>query len=284
MILITGCSSGIGFNIALKFARNGHKTYASLRNLAGEGAKKLLTIRTKENLPLEVIQIDVTKEETITKSVTEILSKEGHIDVLINNAGFGYLGAIEDFSITEIKDQYETNIFGVLRMVKEVAPQMREQRQGLIINVSSINGLVPFPLFSIYSSSKFAIETLSEGLRFELSHFGVKVVLIEPGSFATKFSENRKYPKNLGTTASAYKELTDNFFARYKKTHDASKVGLVSKVVNPEKVVNKIYEIAQTSNPKPRYKMGYDAFFFYYLKKLAPWWLWEKLLHKAYKW
>ncbi len=169
-------------------------------------------------------------------------------------------------------------------MVKAVAPEMRKRKRGLIINISSINGLVPFPLFSIYSSSKFAIETLSEGLRFELSHFGVKVVLVEPGSFATKFSENRKHPKNFGTAESEYKELTDNFFTRYRKTQDVSKIGPVSKVMNPKKVVDLLFKIAKTTNPKPRYKVGYDAFFFYYLNKLVPWWLWEKLLHKAYKW
>ncbi len=288
VVLITGCSSGIGYLSALMFARNGHKTFATVRNLKSEGAKDLKKIAKDEGLPLEVYQLDVTKDLSVTKAVKSVINskinKEGKIDILINNAGFGYLGPIEDFTVDEIKDQYETNIFGVLRVTKAVAPHMRKQQSGLIINISSINGLVPFPLFSVYSSSKFAIETLSEGLRFEFSHFGIKVVIVEPGSFLTKFVDNRKHPKTFMGVKSAYNELTSNFFARYNKTHDKAKVTFLNKTLNPSRVVDTIYNISELDNPSPRYLVGYDAWLFYSLRKLLPWQIWEYLLKKAYKW
>lgn len=288
VVLITGCSSGIGYHTALKFARNGHKTFATVRNLNSGGAVNLKKISEDEDLPLKLYQLDVTKDQSVARAVKSVitskLNKEGKIDILVNNAGFGYLGPIEDFTIDEIKDQYETNIFGVLRVAKAVAPYMRKQKLGLIINISSINGLIPFPLFSVYSSSKFAIETLSEGLRFELSHFGIKVVIVEPGSFLTKFVDNRKHPKAFMTAESAYNDLTSNFFARYNKTHDKAKVTLLNKTLNPSRVVDTIYHISELKKPSPRYLVGYDAWLFYTLRKLLPWQIWEFLLKKAYKW
>lgn len=301
VVLITGCSSGMGFQTALKFARDGYTTIASVRDIQSTGARELIKIKNKEKLPLEVIKIDVTDDKSVSEGVkqaTKLAKVRGKIDILINNAGFGYLGPIEDFTIDEIKNQYETNIFGVVRMVKAVAPIMRRQNghgrdaepdlhtepDPLIINLSSIAGIVPFPLFSIYSSSKFAIETLSEGMRFELSHFGIKVVIVEPGSFATNFVKNRKYPKAFHKKNSVYQKLTENFFARYEKTHDKNKISLMNKVSTCEKVVDLIYEIAHTKNPKIRYMVGNDAYLYYFLRKLLPSQVWEWLLHKVYKW
>lgn len=284
VVLITGCSSGIGYMTALKFAQNGFYTFASVRNLDCDGAKSLLQAKITHNLPLEVLQIDVTLDESVKKGVYKVIEMVGHIDVLINNAGFGYLGPIEDFEIAEIKNQYETNIFGVLRMVRAVVPTMRAQGCGHIINISSINGIVSFPLFSIYSSSKFAVETLSEGLRFELGHFGIKVAIVEPGSFLTDFTKNRKHPKKFGQHDSPYKPLTDNFFARYQKTHDRTKASVVSKVLTAEPVVETIFKIANSKNPKARYMVGLDAYIYYTLRRILPNFLWEWLLHKVYKW
>lgn len=283
-ILITGCSSGMGYQTALKFAQSGYKTFASVRNIQSEGAKKLLQIATNEKLPLELIQIDVSSDESVKSGITNVLQTTDHIDILVNNAGFGYLGPIEDFEIDEIHDQYETNIFGVLRMVKAVAPIMRKNGSGLIVNISSIVGLVPFPLFSVYSSSKYAIETLSEGLRFELAHFGIKVVLVEPGSFLTSFANNRKHPKQFNAPDSPYKTLVETFFGRYQKTHDKAKVSFLSKVAEPQKVVDLIYKIAHTDKPKIRYIIGYDAQMFLFLRRVLPEIVWEWLLRFTYKW
>lgn len=282
--LITGCSSGIGYLTALKFARNGYRTYASMRNTHCEGAEKLIKIASDEKLELEIIEIDVTKQETIDKAISYIKDHNLNIDVLVNNAGFGYLGPIEEFTIDEIKAQYETNVFGVLRMVKAVAPIMRLNHFGTIVNISSINGVVPFPLFSIYSSSKYAIETLSEGLHFELGHFGIRVIIVEPGSFLTNFATNRKHPAAFGTPQSAYQELVGNFFSRYQKTHDKAKNSLVSKVLDAQIVADTIFKAASSKNPRLRYMVGNDALIFATLRKLLPQRIWDLLLHRAYKW
>lgn len=192
-VLITGCSSGIGEACALIFARAGFDVIASMR-MPRERGKKLREIAEKEKLLIETPEIDVTDEKTIETTLSEI---NRPVDILINNAGFGMIGPVEDFTIEEIKSQYDTNVLGTLRMIKSVAPSMRKRRRGLIVNLSSINGLIPFPLWGVYSSSKFAIESLSESLRFELKHFGIDVVLIEPGSFLTNFPDNIRTPSNI---------------------------------------------------------------------------------------
>lgn len=224
--------------------------------------------------------MDVTNQNSIDKTVNEI--KDKGIDILINNAGYGTLGPIEEFSIQEVKDQYETNILGVLRMYKSIVSIMRKNKSGIIINISSINGIVPFPLFSIYSSSKFALETLTEGMRFELAKFSIKVYLVEPGSFKTDFSKNRKGPKGFDISTSPYSKLVHNFQKRYEKTHAQGKT--ITKVGNPIQVANKILEIIDKKPIKFRHLVGADAYKYYTLRKLLPYSLWERLLHFVYKW
>ncbi len=284
VVLITGCSSGFGYAAALKFAENGYMTYASVRNLRSEGAKQLQKVTEEKNLPLEVIEIDVRSDTSITKNITHIIHKRNTIDILVNNAGYGYLGPIEETPIKEIQDLYQTNIFGVIRMIQAVVPIMRKHSSGLIINLSSINGIVPFPLFSIYSTTKFAIETLTEGLRFELKHFGINVAAVEPGSYLTRFSINRKQPKHILRLSSPYKILIDNFFHRYQQTHTTQGKHLVSKTANAQEVADVIFKIAQTPKPSARYRVGLDAHKYYYLRKFLPFFLWEWTLHKIYKW
>ena len=282
--LITGCSSGFGYLAALKFARRGYRTFASVRDTESAGSRKLLEMASGHQLPLEVLKIDVRDDQSVLAGVSAVLGKSGRIDVLVNNAGFGYLGPVEAFTIEEVKDQYETNLFGTLRMVKAVVPAMRQQRSGLIINLSSISGLIPFPLFGIYSSSKFAVESLSESLRFELSPFGIKVVLVEPGSFLTNFALNRKHPLAFGKVESPYLRLTDSFFRRYQKAHDQAKAGLLSKIINPQKVADLFYAIAQKKNPKMRYLVGSDTHLYCFLRRVVPFSIWEWVLRKVYHW
>jgi NAD(P)-dependent dehydrogenase (short-subunit alcohol dehydrogenase family) len=284
VVLITGCSSGFGHGLALKFARNGHRTYAGVRSLKSSGVGVMERTITQEQLPLSVVELDVTDEKNIARIVDKIVAKEGHIDILINNAGYGYLGTIEETPISDIKALYEVNVHGVLRMIKNVVPVMRKQRSGVIINLSSINGIVPFPLFSIYSTSKFAIETLTEGLRFELGHFGIKVAMVEPGSYLTSFSSNRKESPGLHDSKSPYRELVDFFFTRYKKTHRQGDASITSKTANPTEVVDKIYSLAHMSNPPLRTIIGGDAMKFYVLRKLLPGGIWEWLVRRVYRW
>lgn len=282
-ILITGCSSGIGFETALHFARNGYQTFASVRNINSRGARNLRQCAQNGELDLHVIRIDVTQDVSVAYGVEEMLKKTGKIDVLVNNAGFAYLGAIEDFSIAEIIEQYNTNIFGCLRMIKAVAPIMRRQKSGLIINISSINGLLPFPLYGVYSSSKYAIETLSEVLRFELHPFGIRVALVEPGSFITNLPQNRKHPQNQGTKNSPYKQLTDSFFSRYERLHSIRNP-IVKWLSDPKRVAKRIYTIAQTNNPNLRNVVGIDANSMLLLKRILPDSFIFWLMKKVYQW
>ena len=284
VVLITGCSSGFGYLTALKFARNGWLTFASMRDVEGVGAKELWETRSRESLPIELVKIDVGDEISVKEGVAEVVKKTGRIDILVNNAGFGYLGPVEEFSVDEVKSQFETNVFGTLRMVKAVTPLMREGRSGTIINISSINGLISFPLFGVYSSSKFALEALSVSLRFELSHFGIKVVLVEPGSYLTKFATNKKHPVLFGKEGSIYKELEDQFFHRYQKAHEKVEGSFISRFTDPQRVADLIFKISQEKNPQQRYLIGVDAHLYYWLKKMLPNSFWELLLHKVYNW
>ena len=159
VVLITGCSTGIGYYSALTFARNGYCVFASVRDMHSNGKEVLEKIAKDEKLELSTLEIDITDEISIKKAVERIFNKEGRIDILVNNAGVMHLGPVELFTIDEIKQQFEINFFGTLRMIKEVVPIMRNQKSGKIINISSINGLVSAPLYGIYSSSKFALRS-----------------------------------------------------------------------------------------------------------------------------
>lgn len=193
--VVTGSSSGIGYTTSLLLARNGFYTYATMRNI--QKGKELKKITKTEKLPLEILELDVNKETSVKNVIKRILKKNKKIDVLVNNAGYGLFGALEDMPLTEIKRQYETNLFGTIRTIKEVLPSMRKQRKGIIVNISSIAGIVGIPAESIYASSKFAVEGLSESLSYELEEFGIKVILIEPGVINTNFVPNIKIQYNL---------------------------------------------------------------------------------------
>src|SRR6185312_14991559 len=173
--VVTGSSTGIGLETSLLLARSGFYTYATMRDT--NKRQIIEKIANKENLPLEVLCLK--------------------IDILVNNAGYGLFGALEDISIGAIKKQFETNLFGAVRTIKEILPIMRKQRNGIIINVSSISGIVGFPAQSVYVSTKFALEGLSEAISYELEQYGIKVILIEPGVINTNFAPNIKLPNPI---------------------------------------------------------------------------------------
>ena len=195
--VVTGSSTGIGFETCLLFARNGILTYATMRDLTK--ADLIKNIAKKETLPLKVIQMDVDKDNSVVRAFNEI--SEDHergmgIDILINNAGFGLFGALEDQSIEHIKKQFETNLFGAIRTIQQVLPIMRNRRSGIIVNISSISGQIGFPASSVYVSTKFALEGLSESFAYEVEPYGISVVLIEPGVINSNFVENIVTPDN----------------------------------------------------------------------------------------
>lgn len=190
--VVTGSSTGIGFETSLLLARNGFYTYATMRDKRKSDI--IEKIANKESLPLEVLSLDVNDDYSARNAIHKILDGKKKIDILINNAGYGLFGALEHISIEEAKNQFETNLFGAIRTIKEVLPSMREQKNGIIINISSMSGIVGIPATSVYVSTKFALEGLSESISYELQPYGIKVILIEPGVINTNFVPNIKFP------------------------------------------------------------------------------------------
>ena len=241
--LVTGSSSGIGFETSLALARNGFYTFATMRNISkGEKIKELTK---KENLPIEIIELDVDKENSVKNAINTIIEKKQRIDVLVNNAGWGLWGSVEDVSIDEFKEQFETNFFSIIRMIQQIAPIMRKQNSGNIVNISSIAGKIAFPISPAYISSKFALEGLSESLRFELMPFGVNVIIIEPGMIKTNFFEPMRLAKNAETT-DVYKDITSKVISGVKM--------MAQMATDPKEVANMIIQtlcLLYTS-PSPR--------------------------------
>ena len=209
--LVTGSSSGIGYETSLALAREGYFTYATMRDLKKEAVIK--KIAEEENLPLKVIELDVDNDDSVQNAVETIIEEKQRIDVLVNNAGWGIWGTAEDVSIEEFRAQFETNFFSVVRMIQKVAPIMRKQGTGDIVNISSIAGRIGFPVSTAYISSKFAIEGLSESLRYELGPFGIDVIIIEPGVIKTNFFDSMKTAKKADD---AYKEITEKVISGVK--------------------------------------------------------------------
>jgi NAD(P)-dependent dehydrogenase (short-subunit alcohol dehydrogenase family) len=279
-VLITGCSSGFGLLTAVGFAKKGYQVYAGVHNLKTIEKDKLRQLKQAQ---VQIIELDVTSDSSVKKSISEVIKYSGNIDILVNNAGFGFLGPAEAFTIEEAKSQFETNVWGAFRMIKEVIPIMRSNNSGTIITISSINGLVAFPLWGMYSSSKFALESMMEAFRFEVAPFGIKVALVEPGSFATKFSQNRKMPQSLNDPNSPYQKMMYNFFQKFDAVE---KSGLNSKwmqkLLDPQKVADKIIAIAEQNKPKLHNKVGIDSHLYYWAKKWLPDGLWNVILNKVY--
>jgi NAD(P)-dependent dehydrogenase (short-subunit alcohol dehydrogenase family) len=203
--VVTGSSAGIGFETCLLFARNGIRTYATMRDLVK--ADIIKNIAEKEKLPLKVIQMDVDKDHSVVEAFEEICGdgeeRRMGIDILVNNAGFGLFGALEDLPIEDIKKQFETNLFGAIRTIQQVLPVMRNQRSGIIVNISSLAGYIGFPASSAYVSTKFALEGLSESLAYEIEPYGISVILIEPGVINTSFVKNIIIPDNTQPISSS---------------------------------------------------------------------------------
>ena len=248
--LITGCSSGIGYETSILLAKNGFRTYATMRNT--DKGDKLKEIAEKENLDLKIIKLDVTDDYSIKNAINEIVQETNRIDVLVNNAGNNIAGAVEDLSIEEFKEQFETNFFGLIRVTKVVLPIMRKQNNGIIVNLSSIAGKMAIPLNSAYVSSKFAVEGFSESIRYELEDFGIKVILIEPGVIKSNFYENIKMSKNsLLDPKSAYQPITQKVFEAFLP---------MLEYAFPTKIVaDIILEAVNSDNPNIRYAVGDDA-------------------------
>jgi NAD(P)-dependent dehydrogenase (short-subunit alcohol dehydrogenase family) len=249
--VVTGSSSGNGFETSLLLAKNRFYTYSTMRNL--EKSARIKEVAKKDSLPIEVLQLDVTDDKSVTDAIDVISNRQGRIDVLVNNAGYEQHGPVEELSMEEIKTQFETNFFGAVRVMKAVLPMMRKQRSGTIVNVSSIGGKIGVPLNSAYVGSKFALEGFSESMKYELEGFGIKVILIEPGAVNTNYLENSRQAQKAMNPDSPYAELSkmvsEGVRERFKETSSSS----------PMQVAEVILTAIKSEKPNTRYLVGNDA-------------------------
>ncbi|MFL6350032.1 MAG: SDR family oxidoreductase [Nitrososphaeraceae archaeon] len=247
--IVTGSSSGIGYEISLTLARNGLLTYATMRNL--NQAENIKSVATQENLPVRVKQLDVTDDTSVKNAIQAISSETGRIDVLVNNAGYGLNGALEDLAMDEIKTQYETNVFGLIRTTQAVLPIMRKQKTGIIVNISSGAGRFGFPGGSAYVSTKFAVEGLSESMSYELEPFGIRVVIVEPGVIRTNFGNGLIVARKSQDPNSPYSQIMQKMVSSFEE--------MMKNASSPNLVAQVVLNAVRDENPNLRYLAGNDV-------------------------
>jgi len=256
VVIVTGTSSGIGFETAVLLARNGFMTYATMRN--PDKSTRLSELANKEKLDIKIRKLDVNDETGINETIDQVISETGRIDVLVNNAGYAIFGALEDTALDEIREQFETNFFGPVRTIKAVIPIMKKQNGGKIINLSSMVGRFGVPFNSAYVASKFALEGITESIRYELHDYNIKIILVEPGIIKSHFFQNVK----LSNTS------TSNYSKLLKKRMEGIET-MLKKATHPVTVAEVILDIINSRNTNIRYLVGHDAEFMIKLKKNA---------------
>ncbi len=263
VVLITGGSSGIGKSIGEFLHQKGFVVYGTSRN-----PEKVL------NSVFPLVALDVRNVDTIQAAVAKVIAITGKLDVVINNAGVGITGPLEEIPTAEIKNNFETNFFGPIEVMKAVLPQMRQQKSGLIINVTSIAAYMGLPYRSVYSASKGALELISEGLSMEVKSFGIQITNVAPGDFATNIASGRFHAPLI--QGSAYEIPYGNTLKMMDEHVDSGS--------DPNEMAVAVYTIIQNQNPKMHYKVG--AFlqkFSIVLKRLLPDRVYEKMLMNHYK-
>ncbi len=279
--LITGCSSGFGMLSAARLSAAGHTVYASMRNLQKKEA--LLVEVESRGGEVKLLKLDVTDNTTIDDAINTIESERGRLDILINNAGYGLGGFFEDISEREFRDQMETNFFGVLKMTRKALPLMRrsitDHGNVKIINISSAQGRAPIPGLGAYGTSKWALEGFSEALYHELTPFGIRVVIVEPGSYRTEiFTSNAHVAEQAENQVSPYARFS---VALRRKIETMTKGGSVGMGDNPEVVAELIEKIVTSRSPKLRYVVGRQARIRILLRAVLPMNCYSGLLRKA---
>jgi NAD(P)-dependent dehydrogenase (short-subunit alcohol dehydrogenase family) len=262
IVLITGASSGMGKETAKLLLSKGFIVYASARRTEQMGSL--------EQSGAKILKLDVTDQNSIGSAVEKIISEQGKLDVLVNNAGFGLLGAIEEVSIEQARYQMEVNVFGPSRLIQLVLPHMRAQQSGKIVNISSTSGKMGVPLSGWYSASKFAVEGLSDSLRLEVKQFGIDVVLIEPGGVRSEWGGIARKGLHNSPEGSAYNRMASKIL----KFSDKSE----SKNSDPSVIADLVLQSITSLKPKIRYHGGYMAGPILFLKKVLSDRLFDKLL------
>ena len=263
VILITGGSSGIGKAVGEYLQEKGCIVYGTSRNPEQVSGSKF-----------KLVALDVRNSTSIQQCIQKVITEAGRIDVLINNAGVGITGPLEEIPLTEIKNNFDTNLFGPIEMMQSVLPHMRAQRQGLIINVTSIAGYMGLPFRSIYSASKGALELITESLRMETKAFGIHITNVAPGDFATDIASRRFHAPVI--QGSAYQQVYQQQLDMVNAHVDGGN--------NPIQMAEAIYQIIQTPQPKIHYKVGaFMQKFSIVLKRILPDTVYEKMLMNHYK-
>lgn len=268
-VLITGCSSGIGRATALHLAQQGFTVYATARNLG--------SIRDLEQAGCRVLSLDVTDEASMVAAVTAVEQAQGTIDVLINNAGYSQSGAVESVVMQRVRQQFETNVFGLVRMTQLVLPGMRRRHRGTIINLSSMGGWLTFPGGGFYHATKYAIEALTDALRFETAGFGIDAILIEPGLIRTHFGEVAA--GSVGQTAASDDPYAVFNMAVAKASRDVYERGLLARLGGTaEDVARTISQAITSPHPRARYVVTPSARLLMTLRRILSDRLWDRLL------
>jgi NAD(P)-dependent dehydrogenase (short-subunit alcohol dehydrogenase family) len=239
-VLITGASSGIGAAVALFLADRGYKVWGTTRDLA-----KVNSFPEELREKVTFVAMDVTDQDSVRRGVAEFLRQAGGIDILINNAGYGVFGPLEEFPVERVEALFAVNYFGVLRVLQEVIPVMREQRNGLIINITSLAGTFVIPFQVHYSATKYALEALTEGLRQELKPFGVKVTAVAPGDIKTRFNDVTDWKMKED---SPYREWAERCWRTIEEN--------MAKAPAPRVIAEKVARLAEKKNPGPSYPAG----------------------------
>ncbi len=247
VVLITGATDGLGRAAAIYLAERGYRVFAAGRSR--EKRAELDATARLAKLPLETLEMDVCDDAPVERAVRNVLEKAGGIDVLMNNAGVGYIATVEDLTLEDFRRQFETNFVGVLRVTKAVLPHMRERRRGRILMMSSVAGLVSPPTYGAYSGSKFALEGMSGSLRMELYPFGIHVILIEPGYIVTNFA------KTAAEMATPYFEAGKRgpYAKIYENAWNSSKRSRETSQTTPEDCARVILKAIEDRRPKVRY-------------------------------
>ena len=256
VIILTGASSGIGYQTAKKLAKEGHIVYGAARRIEKMEALKAFGVKP--------LWVDVTSEESINKAIETIITTEGKIDVLVNNAGYGSYGAVEDVDIEEARKQFDVNLFGVAMLTKKVLPYMRQQGSGTIINVGSMGGRLTIFFGAWYHATKYALEAFSDALRMETKQYGINVVIIEPGGIKTPWGYIAADHLEESSKGGAYEKQAHKTAEGMRKQYSGNMMS------NPKVIANTISKAINAHRPKARYLIGFGAKPLVFLHTILP--------------
>lgn len=267
VVLVTGASAGIGKSIVRKLLSDGWRVYGGARRV-----EKMSDIQVEG---AKTLSLDVTDDESMKKAVQALISAEGRIDALVNNAGYGSYGAVEDVPISEARRQFEVNVFGLARLAQLVLPTMREQRSGTIVNISSVGGRIWTPVGGWYHATKHALEVLSDAMRVETRPFGISVVVVQPGSIKSEWAGIAADHLMEHSQGSDYRAIVEPMakVLRHPPSYTAS----------PDVVANVVSKAVNSRNPRRRYATPFHAKILLFLRWLLPEWIWERVIMSAFK-